>query len=331
MSEKKEYNLTYKLDYNMYKEFKSAYLATRSTSIIVLFLVEVALLLNVFFKNYYNVILFGVLFVIFVIVYKIMGRSKTWYKRSKYLNNNEEIVTTVTINEEKIILSSSNGNMSNYSFDKIVDIVETKNLLILKLKYNMGIILDKKELTDGKKEEILEYLFSVCKNVKAKKATNAKIWLILRRLFFVILAILFILSIILFTLQHNKVGYYKKILEENSYNVKVGEKLYNGYNTKHLTISKDNEHSIYYMYEFGNNEDAKRNINYWANLETDNNIKDEYVIENTNDYQEYVIDDNDKYIILIRKDNYVFYGKGNLEYKEELDYIVKNIIDVYMK
>lgn len=85
------------------------------------------------------------------------------------------------------------------------------------------------------------------------------------------------------------------------------------------------------MYEFGNNEDAKRNINYWANLETDNNIKDEYVIENTNDYQEYVIDDNDKYIILIRKDNYVFYGKGNLEYKEELDYIVKNIIDVYMK
>lgn len=85
------------------------------------------------------------------------------------------------------------------------------------------------------------------------------------------------------------------------------------------------------MYEFGNNEDAKRNINYWANLETDNNIKDEYVIENTNDYQEYVIDDNDKYIILIKKDNYVFYGKGNLEYKEELDYIVKNIIDVYMK
>ena len=85
------------------------------------------------------------------------------------------------------------------------------------------------------------------------------------------------------------------------------------------------------MYEFGNNEDAKRNINYWANLETDNNIKDEYVIENTKDSQEYVIDDNDKYIILIRKDNYVFYGKGNLEYKEELDYIVKNIIDVYMK
>ena len=56
-----------------------------------------------------------------------------------------------------------------------------------------------------------------------------------------------------------------------------------------------------------------------------------YEIENTKDSQEYVIDDNDKYIILIKKDNYVFYGKGNLEYKEELDYIVKNIIDVYMK
>ena len=53
-------------------------------------------------------------------------------------------------------------------------------------------------------------------------------------------------------------------------------------------------------------------------------------IEDTKDYQKYVIDDNNKYVILIRKDNYVFYGIANLEYKEELDNIV-NIIDSNMK
>ena len=35
------------------------------------------------------------------------------------------------------------------------------------------------------------------------------------------------------------------------------------------------------MYEFGTEADAKRNIEYWANLKTNNNIKDEYIIKTT--------------------------------------------------
>lgn len=80
------------------------------------------------------------------------------------------------------------------------------------------------------------------------------------------------------------------------------------------------------MYEFGSDKDAKRNIEYWANLETDGNMRNEYITENSRNYQKYVIENDEKYVILIRNENYVFYGIGNIEYKEELDNIV-NIIE----
>lgn len=330
MSNKKEFSSTYKLDYKMHKEFSRSYLATIKSSSIILFLIAVALVINMIYGNYQNVMLFGVLFIIFILISKITGRSKIVYKRSKFLNNNEDIETTVNINEEKIIMTSKNGNITNYSFDRIIGIVETKNLLILKLKYNMGIIIDKSNLTGGTKDELIEFLFSVCKNIKTKKVVCDKIWLILRRSTLVIFVILFVLSVILFTLKHYKADYYIDILEQNNYNVTVERKLYNGYNTKQFIISKDDEHTTFYMFEFGSDKDAKRNIKYWANIETEENIKSEYIIEDTKDYQKYVIDDNNKYVILIRKDNYVFYGIANLEYKEELDNIV-NIIDSNMK
>ena len=79
------------------------------------------------------------------------------------------------------------------------------------------------------------------------------------------------------------------------------------------------------MYEFGTEADAKRNIEYWGNLKTNNNIKDEYIIKNSRNYQKFVIDDDNEYVILIRNDNFVFYGIGHTQYKDELDNIVKMI------
>ena len=146
----------------------------------------------------------------------------------------------------------------------------------------MGIIIAKNNLTGGTKDELIEFLFSVCKNIKTKKVVYDKIWLILRRSTLVIFVILFVLSVILFTLKHYKADYYIDILEQNNYNVTVERKLYNGYNTKQLIISKDDEHTTFYMFEFGSDKDAKRNIKYWVNIETEENIKSEYIIEDTN-------------------------------------------------
>ena len=152
---KKEFTSKYILDYKIYKEFSRGYLSTSKSSIILWVLLAIALILNIIEQNYKNVILFGIVYIIFVFIYIIVGRNKFYYKRSKFLNNDKDVDATVKIDEEKIVLTSQNGNTTNYTFDQITSIIETNNLLILKLKYNVGIIIDKNNLAGGTKEESL--------------------------------------------------------------------------------------------------------------------------------------------------------------------------------
>ena len=113
-----------------------------------LFLVLVLLILCIVYRDYQIVITFGVLFGIFAFLIKITGRNKLQYKRYKSLNNNEDVETNIKIGKDKITSTSKKGDISSYEFSQITSIIETKNLLILKLKYNMGIIINKNNL-DG--------------------------------------------------------------------------------------------------------------------------------------------------------------------------------------
>ena len=325
----KEFSSNYTLDYKTYKEFSTGYIATRKSSIITLFVVLVWLILCIIYRDYQIVITFGVLFGIFAILIKVKGRNKIQYKRYKSLNNNEDVETNIKIGKDKIVSTSKKGDVTTYEFSQITNIVETKNLIILKLKYNMGIILNKNNIEGGTKEELLEYLYSVCNNLKKKKVTNTKGWLILRRIMFGLLVITVILSVVLSILKQNQMNNYVELLEQNGYEIEMQESVYNGKNTKQATISKNYGHTWCYLYEFGTDNDAKRNMEYWANQETDNNIKPEYIVNSSRNYQKYVIDEG-QYVILIRRDNYVFYGIGHTQYKEELDEIV-NIIEEEMK
>ena len=218
---KKEFISKYILDYKMYKEFSRGYLSVSKASIILWVLLAIALILNIIEQNYKNVILFGIVYIIFVFIYIIVGRNKFYYKRSKFLNNDKDVDATVKIDEEKIVLTSQNGNTTNYTFDQITSIIETNNLLILKLKYNVGIIIDKNNLTGGTKEELTNYLFSVCKNIKKQKVINSKYWIILRKIISIIYVILFILSIVLFTLKKSQMSVYQNVLEQNNYYVEL--------------------------------------------------------------------------------------------------------------
>lgn len=326
---KKEFNSTYTLSYKTYKDFSNGYLATKRSNIIILFLIVVVLILNIIFKHYESVILFCLVFIILTLIYKIIGRDKNTYRRSKSLNNGEEVEVNVTIDSEKITLTSTN-NVSSYDFNQVIGIVENNNLLILKLKYNMGIILNKDTLTGGTKEELVDYLLLMCKNIKKKKVINAHMGIVLRKIILIVFMVLFILSIVLLTIRQGEVNKYIRLLEDNGYSVEVDEDLYNGHNTKRLTITKVGEESWPLMYAFGTEKDAIRNIQYWANIETNNDIKEEYIIEDSQDYQKYVINNSDEYIVLIRKDNFVFYGIANIGYEEELNEVV-SIIDEEMR
>lgn len=325
----KEFSSNYTLDYKTYKEFSNGYIATRKSSMITLFVVLVLLILCIIYRNYETVITFGVIFAIFAFLIKVTGRNKLQYKRYKSLNNNEDVEANIKIGKEKIISTSRKGDTSSYEFSQIIGIIETKNLLVLKLEYNMGIIINKNNLEGGTKEELMDYLFSVCNNLKKKKVTNSKRWLVVRKVMFVLLAIIVILSIALSILKTYQMDNYVELLEQNGYEIELQESVYNGKNTKQATIFKNYGHTWCYLYEFGNDNDAKRNMEYWANQEADNNIKPEYIVKNSRNYQKYVIDEG-QYVILIRRDNYVFYGIGHSQYKEELDEIV-NIMDEEMK
>ena len=325
----KEFSSKYTLDYKKYKEFSNGYIATRKSSMITLFVVLVLLILCIIYRNYETVITFGVIFAIFAFLIKVTGRNKLQYKRYKSLNNNEDVEANIKIGKEKIISTSKKGDTSSYEFSQIIGIIETKNLLVLKLEYNMGIIINKNNLEGGTKEDLINYLYFVCNNLKKKKVTNTKGWLILRRIMFGLLVITVILSVVLSILKQNQMDNYVEVLEQNGYEIELQESVYNGKDTKQATISKNYGHTWCYLYEFGNDNDAKRNMEYWANQETDNNIKPEYIIKSSRNYQKYVIDEG-QYVILIRRDNYVFYGIGHTQHKEELDEIV-NLLEEEMK
>ena len=94
-------------------------------------------------KRYDIIIAVGIIFLLLLLLTKITGRNKLQYKRYKSLNNNEDLESTIKIGKEKIISTTQKGDTTSYEFNQIIGIIETKNLLILKLKYNMGIILDK--------------------------------------------------------------------------------------------------------------------------------------------------------------------------------------------
>ena len=326
----KGFSSKYTLDYKTYKEFSNGYIATRKSSMITLFVVLVLLILCIIYRNYETVITFGVIFAIFAFLIKVTGRNKLQYKRYKSLNNNEDVEANIKIGKEKIISTSKKGDTSSYEFSQIIGIIETKNLLVLKLEYNMGIIINKNNLEGGTKEELIDYLFSVCNNLKKKKVTNSKRWLVVRKVMFVLLAIIVILSIALSILKTYQMDNYVELLEQKGYEIELQESVYNGKNTKQATISKNYGHTWCYLYEFGNDNDAKRNMEYWANQETDNNIKPEYIVKSRRNYQKYVIDNEEQYVILIRRDNFVFYGIGHTQYKEELDEIV-NLLEEEMK
>ena len=114
---KKEFNSKYTLSYKIYKTFSKGFLATKRSSIIVLSIVLIILILYLLEKQYESIIVFGVVFIIFILIYKIAGLNKLQYKRNKSLNNNEEVEINIKINEEKIISTSFINSFFNFSTD----------------------------------------------------------------------------------------------------------------------------------------------------------------------------------------------------------------------
>ena len=322
MKKNKEFSSVCTFDYKKYKEFALGAVSTRKMNILFMFVSLLLLILYMIMGSYGLVIIIGIICGIFLIIYKVAGINKIQYKRTKNLNNGEDLRQTFKVSCGNIVLTSQKGDTSSYKLSQIISIIETENLFILKLKYNVGIIVDKNNLTGGSKEEFINYLFENCENLKAKKVINSKKWVIIRRVFLGICLLIFLLAIIFYFMNSNRMDKYEKSFEDKGYNAAVNESVNDGYTFKTMTVMSNN--SVLYVYDFKTDKMAEHNLEYWAKSETDDNVKDEYIKEEGKDYKKYIIDDKG-YVILIRKDNFVFYGVGNSHYKDELNDMIEVI------
>ena len=322
MEKNREFSSVCTFDYKKYKEFALGAVSTRKMNILFMFVSLLLLILYMTMGSYGLVIIIGIICGIFLIIYKVAGINKIQYKRTKNLNNGEDLRQTFKVSCGNIVLTSQKGDTSSYKLSQIISIIETENLFILKLKYNVGIIVDKNNLTGGSKEEFINYLFENCENLKSKKVIDSKKWVIIRRVFLGICLLIFLLAIIFYFMNSNRMDKYEKSFEDKGYNVDVNESVNDGYTFKTMTVMSNN--SVLYVYDFKTDKMAEHNLEYWAKSETDDNVKDEYIKEDSKDYKKYIIDDKG-YVILIRKDNFVFYGIGNSHYKDELNEMIKVI------
>ena len=322
MEKNREFSSVCTFDYKKYKEFALGAVSTRKMNILFMFVSLLLLILYMIMGSYGLVIIIGIICGIFLIIYKVAGINKIQYKRTKNLNNGEDLRQTFKVSCGNIVLTSQKGDTSSYKLSQIISIIETENLFILKLKYNVGIIVDKNNLTGGSKEEFINYLFENCENLKSKKVINSKKWVIIRRVFLGICLLIFLLAIIFYFMNSNRMNKYEKSFEDKGYNAAVNESVNDGYTFKTMTVMSNN--SVLYVYDFKTDKMAEHNLEYWAKSETDDNVKDEYIKEDSKDYKKYIIDDKG-YVILIRKDNFVFYGIGNSHYKDELNDMIEVI------
>lgn len=322
MEKNKEFSSVCTFDYKKYKEFALGAVSTRKMNILFMFVSLLLLILYMIMGSYGLVIIIGIICGIFLIIYKVAEINKIQYKRTKNLNNGEDLRQTFKVSCGNIVLTSQKGDTSSYKLSQIISIIETENLFILKLKYNVGIIVDKNNLTGGSKEEFINYLFENCENLKSKKVIDSKKWVIIRRVFLGICLLIFLLAIIFSFMNSNRMDKYEKSFEDKGYNVDVNESVNDGYTFKTMTVMSNN--SVLYVYDFKTDKMAEHNLEYWAKSETDDNVKDEYIKEDSKDYKKYIIDDKG-YVILIRKDNFVFYGIGNSHYKDELNDMIEVI------
>ena len=276
-------------------------------------------MLLLYTKNYSIILYIGILSLFLLLILKIIGKNKTSYKISKDLNNGTDVHINVEINNEKIIMTSDNGNISNYTFNQIISLIETKNFVILKLKHNLGIIIDKTSLTGGTKEDLIHHLLSVCENIKKKKIIKSKNWIILRKFSFVVLFLIFILSIILNMYENQKMDRYLEILKDYNYEIEERTIQRSGKDVLDIKISDMQYHFYAELMEFDSEESAEDTIDYWLSYSSS-----DYTVETGNNYERYYFEEDDD--LYIRKDNIVL-NVHIYSYKDDVFNNFLNIID----
>lgn len=301
---------------DVYEEFYNSFIFGNIRMIVILLLALV--LVYLITKSYIPVMwltlteLFSLVFYSFI----LRRHRRIGFERILEAHGGEQIKTKITINEEKIEeIDVVTGNKTYFNFSQIQGTLETDNLLVLRLKYNLGIILGKNNLKGGTIDELVEYLKRVCalKDKNCKKF-NPKLKY-LGRCFGVLLFVLFISLVYVDIRRTVFIDRLIDAFENNGYIVD----LYSPEDAELVVygIYKEEKKQEFYLYYFKDEKIAKASFDDW--LEDD---KKELGIDSCSKDKEYYtcyIKNDTLESLLIRKNNIIFYGiVENIE-KQELD------------
>lgn len=141
---------------NYYLSLKKVKILKAVLTIVGIFFIAFSIFITIFlYFNFYSIItfLFGLFFTLYpnVIYPKMLYKTAT--KNAKYTVGMEsEIIVT----DDKITLSLPNEK-SEYNWSSVVDVVETKNYIIINANGARNLMLAKDELTQDEYNWILQY------------------------------------------------------------------------------------------------------------------------------------------------------------------------------
>lgn len=324
---KQEFISEYELSKSMYQEFSNAYLFGNKKLIVLmgvaLLLVGIALIL----KDYKLAMTLGFIELIYVVIliFVVKRNKKINYNRMLESRGEKSINNKVVINGEKIeIIDTVNGNKVDYNFEQIIGIIESENLIVLKLKYNLGIIISKDKIKEGTSEELVDFLMEICiLDKKCYKKYNPKM-----RFGYVVFILVLVLLLGLTWWFNIKDNWFfnktLKTLERNGYNIS----LYSPEDAELVIygISAKEENNEFYIYSFKEESIAKNSFEEWLNDEIDDG--GEEVCSNKVNYYFCNIKFSDRESYLIRNKRVIFYGGVFLEEQEELNRVLEVIDDL---
>lgn len=223
--EKKEFKCDYILDLKKYNEFITGF---NSTSIlkgilkaIIIFCFSVYFIESFLITKDYNGIVFYSIILIFVgiLLYNNKTKGNVQYKRMLSVNKGKPVHNLLTIDVEGIHATNvDTENKNNYTYDQVVSVIETQNLIILMMNYRLGLIIDKNTLTGGNKEELINFIFEKCQNIKRKKVKNSKKSRVISNICNIILVIILFIAILFKYEQQENI---RHSFEDENYNPNV--------------------------------------------------------------------------------------------------------------
>lgn len=171
----KEFSTVITWDLATYKEFSKGALFTMKSRVIIDMIAICYLIAYIFviglMKNnfgFFSVVV--TLLLIWIVVKLVTRKGGIQYKRMISNNNGQPPRNRMTVTEDGFQAQNlDNENVNNFAFSRVLSIAETENLLIMMMEYRQGFIIDKRTLTGGTYDELVEFLFSSCTNLKKRK------------------------------------------------------------------------------------------------------------------------------------------------------------------